>query len=375
MHLFLIDLFVSIDILSPIIHQLEKKRVIICNINTIQNAKYNKLIKFFIKKKIIYINRFPLDFKKIFLYLFIKIIIFLPCKLQNKLRFLIRYLYLNFNLTSKNKIRNFLKKNKVKTITYEESAPLNKISVIYEIAKELNICVIKIPSGLNIANNKYIINKNKLKFCDIFILPNKIPKVDHRLKNKVKFFGSLRYTYEWFDILDRIHGKVKVIKNKIVIGFFKKYQSTENFLMEELIENLKKEKKFKIITREKPRDIFANKCNIFEKDLYTSSQLISSSNIIISSRPSSILLEAVLKNKKIGLLFYANGQLYKTPFFKSKLFLKFKNKNSIDYLLKKLKYKTKKNNKVEFLNKVLLYWEKQKIIKIKYKKFYKSLEV
>ena len=41
MHLFLIDLFVSIDILSPIIHQLEKKRVIICNINTIQNAKYN----------------------------------------------------------------------------------------------------------------------------------------------------------------------------------------------------------------------------------------------------------------------------------------------------------------------------------------------
>ena len=37
MHLFLIDLFISIDVLAPIINIIDKKKVIICNINPIQD--------------------------------------------------------------------------------------------------------------------------------------------------------------------------------------------------------------------------------------------------------------------------------------------------------------------------------------------------
>ena len=51
MHLFLVDLFISIDVLSPMIKQIDSKKVIICNINPIQDHGKNKLIKYFIKKK------------------------------------------------------------------------------------------------------------------------------------------------------------------------------------------------------------------------------------------------------------------------------------------------------------------------------------
>ena len=64
MHLFLIDLFISIDTLSPIINELNRKKVIICNINPIQDHNTNKLIKYFIKKKIKYFNFLPIEKKK-----------------------------------------------------------------------------------------------------------------------------------------------------------------------------------------------------------------------------------------------------------------------------------------------------------------------
>tara|TARA_A100001015_G_C14855510_1_gene658201 strand:+ start:418 stop:762 length:345 start_codon:yes stop_codon:yes gene_type:complete len=53
MHLFLVDLFISIDVLSPIIYQLGDKKAIICNINPIQDHRlpiFKKKIAFGKKK-------------------------------------------------------------------------------------------------------------------------------------------------------------------------------------------------------------------------------------------------------------------------------------------------------------------------------------
>ena len=52
MHLFLIDLYISIDMVVPVIDSLKKKEnIIICNINPIQDHRKNRLIKFLISKK------------------------------------------------------------------------------------------------------------------------------------------------------------------------------------------------------------------------------------------------------------------------------------------------------------------------------------
>ena len=50
MHLFLFDLFISVDNLCPIINNLPPKKVIICNINTVQNFETSKLANTVLKK-------------------------------------------------------------------------------------------------------------------------------------------------------------------------------------------------------------------------------------------------------------------------------------------------------------------------------------
>ena len=251
------------------------------------------------------------------------------------LRFFVKKIYLQENLSSKDKIKNFLVKNKVRSITYEESAPSNYISQIYEVANNLKIKVIKIPSGLGVGIGRSIVDKYKLGFCDKLILPNKVLKVEKKFERNVKILGSLRYTFSWFMILDKIFGKKAKYQKNITLGFFKKYQSKEANLINEIITKLENSKKYSITTREKPRDIFSTNCNIFENDTLTSSQLINNSDIIISSRPSSILLEALLKKKKIILILYANPELKKNPFYLSKIFIKVRSFSRLNIELNK----------------------------------------
>ena len=64
MHLFLIDLYVCLDTLAPIIDQINPKKVIICNINPIQNYQDNKLLKYLLKKDIRYLKFLPVPNNK-----------------------------------------------------------------------------------------------------------------------------------------------------------------------------------------------------------------------------------------------------------------------------------------------------------------------
>lgn len=372
MHLFLVDLFISIDVLSPMINQIDSKKVIICNINPIQDHGKNKLIKYFIKKKIKYFNFLPISEKKYISYFFTKIVLLLPCLILNKLRKFIQIIYNNKNFTSEKKIKIFLLKNNIKSITYEESAPENYISQFYQVAQELKIEVIKITSGIGVIKDKSVINASKMKFCNKIILPNSMYIINKKFSKKVKIIGSLRYTLHWFKFLNKIQGKVKVDQKKITLGFFKKFYSKEKNIIDKLIEKLNKTNKFNIITREKPRDIFPDKCNIFEEDSFTSSQLIDCSDFILTARPSSILAEALIKNKKVVLLFYANAELYKTPFKRSKAFLKITNEKKILEIFKK-KITMNKIHRDTFLTKILYNWKRPKIIKKDLISFYNSL--
>jgi len=373
MHLFLVDLFISIDVLAPIIYFLKKKNIIICNVNPIQNHSKNKLIKYLTKKKVKYFNYLPLDEKKFFFYFLLKIILILPCHFQKKLRRLLKFIYININFSSKEKVRKFLIQNNVKSITYEESTPIIYKSIFYQAAKDLNIKVIKITSGLGVYKDNPAVHSSKFSFCDKIFLPNQIYKINKKFKKKVKIIGSLRYTHPWFQILNRIDGKVKWKKNKVILGFFKKSYSEENSKVEKLIKKLNNSKKFTISTRDKPRDIFAVNCNKFEQDELSSSQLINKSDFILTARSSSILIEALLKNKKIVLLYFLNNHLYKTPFSNSKAFFKIEKMNELDKILFKKKIAINKTEQKKFLQKALFNWNKPNKVINNFNAYYDSL--
>lgn len=373
MHLFLVDLFISIDVLSPIIYQLGDKKAIICNINPIQDHRQNKLIKYLLKKKIKYFDFIPVDPKKKFHFLLTKIVLLLPCFILKRLRGFIKKIYANNNFTSEKEMEKFLLDNNIKSITYEESAPENYISLFYEVAKKLKIKMVRVTSGIGVIKDISVVNESKMKFCDKILLPNKMYIIDKDFVNKTEIVGSLRYTTGWFKILNKIQGGTRPNKKKIVLGFFKKFYSKEKNIVDNLIKKLKKHKKFDIITREKPRDIFPLKCNIFEEDSFTSSQLIDFSQFIITARPSSILAEALIKNKKILLLYYANSEIYNTPFSKSKAFFKIEKESDVMRILNK-KSSIKKNYKHQFLSQVLHNWNKPNIIKNKISSFYNAIK-
>ena len=129
MHLFIIESFISIDMLSPIIKELDKRKVIICNINPIQNHKQNELVDFFIKNGFRYFNSLPLDKTKIIIFLFLKTLIFLPCFIQFKFRYLFKKFNFEYSFTSKIKgtfliLRNFDATNANSTGGF----PINAIS-------------------------------------------------------------------------------------------------------------------------------------------------------------------------------------------------------------------------------------------------------
>ena len=281
-----------------------------------------------------------------------------------------RSIYLGTNLSSKKKIEEFLIRNKIKSITYEESAPPKYIKDIYEVAKKLKIVVIKMTCGLNTENKEYFIDQTKINFCDKVIFPNKIPKVINKNAiEKIEFFGSLRYSLKWIHILSSLDKK-KELGRKKVLGFFKKYQSKESQIVEKLIKKLKKNNKFTIISREKPRDIFPSKCNKFENDFFSSSQLIILSDFILTSRPSSILIEALLIKKKIILLNYANKVLTKSPFNKSKAFIKVHSEKNVFKVLNTKNVKNYEKNRNIFLDKFLLDWKNSKLVKNRYINLY-----
>ena len=177
---------------------------------------------------------------------------------------------------------------------------------------KLNIKLIKVPSGLTFAiqkkiNNKFIKNQylnENLSELDYFISPNNIRGYRKKIKNSKKFhiIGSARYNSKWLDILDKIYKK-KFNKNKsnLNLGFFLKKTSEfgEYDNTVKLVENLKERKNFNIKIRNKPRDALPFKCSSYYDDELNSVQLINWADIIIVSRQTSILIEAVKKKKII----------------------------------------------------------------------------
>jgi hypothetical protein len=386
MHLFLIDLFISIDTLAPLIY-LQNKKSIICNVNPIQDHSKNNLVKFLVNNGSIYKKFIGITKNKIVLFYFLQIINKLPCAIQKKLYKIYFYIYNYACFTSEKIITEFFIKNNIKSVTYEDSIPKIYISKIAKSAKRYKIPLIKVLSGQTpFLKKKYSNNFKNINFCDYIFMANNSRNVKKISKEKIRYFSALRYTHFWFSIIkNKIYYKnwfsinknkffSKKNKKKIVIGFFLKHHMGYSNEVKNLLLKINSNDNYVVLSREKPRNFMPLGCNKHDKDELSSSQLIEFSDFIITATTSSILLEALQKKKQIILLKYINKNLIYSPYYDLESIYKVNNEKEVFDILS---YKKKINNSTinnynNFLKKYLKYHKKEFLLISHIKKFYSS---
>ena len=359
MHLFIIDYFISFDTLSPIAYYLKKNRenVSICNFNVLQDFSENKIMKYLISMNVKYLPHQPLNLSKLIFYYLLKIFIkFSPKFILKRCTRLWYYIKRDLNFLSEKKLEEYIVKNNVKTLTISENFPIDRLEKIYLISKKNNVKLFLIPSGLALNEQEYY--SKKLNFCDKYLQCNnklKFENLEEKNNNNNKLInvGSARYDDEWLELINNIFrlNQKNLFNKQLKIAFFIKMGShwVENKKIENLIEILKENKDFQVSIRNKPSDIYPNKISVFMNDKLNSSQIIDWCDVVISGRPSSILVECIKKNKEVLILDTDN--IVKTNFYNYKIFKKVKLEDVNEYLKNYLTYKEKinENDKKNFL--------------------------
>ena len=382
MHIFFLDLFTDIDAISPIIYKLNKKynnKVIVCSTNYIQNNKNNDLIKQLEKEGVKYFN-FPVEKTSLILFkLFQKILSLLPVKILNKFRFLFKFFYYNFTFFNKEEIIKFLKKNNAKTVSIDSSNPNFKLKIISEACSDIKINLVFIPCGAEIINVKYFNTFNDHKLCSYYLSQNKLEKfkvTKKLMKNNIRFLGSPRYSNEWLSYLRKMYKKKFNKKNnQINLGFFVTPVGQNFSRHNPAIRELKRDKKLNIKVRNKPRDYMIEKCCAYLKDELNTTEIINWADIIITVQ-SSVIIEAIKKNKIVFFLEYLIPRSYGVWPRKFKCVQIIKSKND---LLKKIedikknKYKFKIKNKKSYLRIVVGNDSKYNSVLDRYAKFYNNI--
>jgi hypothetical protein len=182
-HLFFIDQYISLDMMAPIIFKIAKKnKVLLCNFNKVQDFKENKIYKFLISQKNvkeIELLDENLTNKKLVLY-FVRCLIFLFSCFPKRGYALWKYLWLNYNFISKNRLIDFIKNNKIKTISIDESLVDKKRIFLFKICKDFKIPLIMNHGGLYTLKLKLKKSK-KFRECNFYLSPNDIPTYTYEL--------------------------------------------------------------------------------------------------------------------------------------------------------------------------------------------------
>ena len=213
---------------------------------------------------------------------------------------------------------------------------------------------------------------------DYYLAANNLGKENINKLKSFKHLGSPRYTMKWISTLEKIY-KTEPRKNKnFSIGVFINQSSKLKEGMYELIHELKS-KGYNVLINSKPREIMPLELTYQVKEI-SSSELIFYSDIIISY-PSSILLEAVQKDKPIlfpkfldrfdelnkGNVFENNNMFYFPLSMKNLI-------NIIENLKsKKIRHKYELENKKKFL-KMMMEGNDNKCVDKNYLNFYSSFK-
>ncbi len=378
MHLFVVDLSVSLDMLAPIIYSINKKKqkVYFINVNPIQdyNKKNNKLINFLSKnKKFEKIDNNLGNFKFLFFCYLFKFVSFFCVKIfKKKLYWLWKKIWISKFYLSEKFIEDTILKKKVKSITILEDLPREKKALFFKIKNKTNIPLIMINGGIN---TKPSTAEHGL-FKPDFYLASNLTKNHKKIKkfSYFKVFGCLRYSKFWINILDKVYEIKKKKIKKFTIGVFTNQSSSFSYEMSNLIKNLK-ERNFNIIINSKPREILPFNLTFQSKEI-SSSETIEYSDVIIS-HSTSVVVEAIQRERQIIFPNYLKN-FYKEE--KKSLFQnnsRFFYPNSFENLLKlirKIQFKKKFiYRKKDFFIKNLVNIKNDKI-ENRYIKFYKQFD-
>ena len=391
MHLFIIDQYITLDMFAPIIYKLSKKKnkTFIYNFNYVQSFKNEKKFSFLFNKKNI-INIKIINFFNIVLlskFLFIYFVSKLPEKIVKKLFNFWRNIYARKILISEKKFIRFIKENKIKTISIDESLPEIKRDFIINLKKKCSIKIIVIHGGLHTFKVKHNID-NFLNRVDYYLSPGKIPIHSYDFKKsfiksgKYLELGSPRFSSEWIKILDRINKnpiKKEKKSKKIRIGFFVRPNNISSKKIESLFSKLSKLEFIEIKLNLKPRDSLPCKKSVIFKSELNSTELINWSDIIITYS-TSINVEAILKNKYTILMDYikVHKENEYSWFSKFKIIETVKKEKKIFELINKFRLMNKPNIKIKDKYKLLKFfitYKRGESILERYENFYKRLEI
>ncbi len=320
MHLFIIHQFPDLDELAPIIYKLDHKlkgKIKILSVFPVHDFRKYKILQFLLKREIQYYTLSKINLKNYFLNLFLKVLSLLPKFILFKLNILWHYLYHNADLFTTDDICEFIKKEKIKSITSDDGLPERFKKIFYDSCLRMGIELIIYKIGIDLRKNLKI-DKNILKYCHKSIIPEPLvaEPEDIDLKKKIVRINSARYSVEWLEILEKInYFKLKYYKpyfpgkDKLKIVIFTRpfVNYIEWKKIEEKINSLGNTE---VRLKFKPRgDLSPLSFNRNALKQFTSSELINWTDIIVSHN-TTVLLEALIKKKTIFYLDYITKTKY-----------------------------------------------------------------
>ena len=376
MFLFILDLSIELESVSPIIYKLNrhfKKKTQVCSINFLQNNSNNKILEYLMLEGVNYDN-YPIKNYKYFVWKFFLVFTHLIPKIYAKnFRNFFSSVYRNEILFSTKEFESYLKKKKIKVVSMDTSIPKKKKEIIFDACKNLKIKIVGYNTGPEIIYHTGKITSEYLKNFDYYLEQNKLRNIaiSKNKRKKIKVLGSARYSKEWMKILDKVYNFDISKKSKTPrrIGIFLTQKSNNLPCDHSLIQKTMNLEKFEIRLRNKPRDYMPNNLCEFYDDEMDTSEIVHWSDIIISTQTSAIL-EAIIKNKRVIFLNHLIPKTYGHWINKYKNVV-FVTRNDSD-LFEFLKKSNKKMDNLKYL-KISVGSNKENFILNNYLNFYKKI--
>jgi hypothetical protein len=311
MHLFIVHQFPDYDNFVPIIINLKKKvnsKFAIMNIFPVHDLKYYRFNSLLKKYEIQFIDIGEINIRSILINLLLSFVKIFPNAIIIKMNRVWHYFYHRYVLFNKNHIISLIKKKDIKSISIDHGLPARYKKIFYVACKETNIKYNCYILGVQLD----VVQKTKsedFNLYDYAMIQSQILGIDDSEKNKRKFkrIASPRYSLDWLNEVEEMYRyKLKEYspdtfdrKLKVVLMTRAMFsEKTWQILYEELKKINNIELKIKLKPRGQFRPLYTQK-NIINE--YNTSELINWADVIVS-HTSSILNEAIIKNKKILFL-------------------------------------------------------------------------
>ena len=346
MHLFIVHQFPDYDNFIPIIINLKKKissDFRIMNIFPIHNLKYYRFNGILEKYKISFISVGELNKKSKIIIFLLNFITIIPNAIIQKLNRFWYYFYHKYTLFNKKHVVALIKKNKIKSINIDHGLPLRYKQILHAACKEAKIKYNCYLLGVELRIGVKF-KAEDFSLYDLTIIQDQNYTIDGPEESKKKFIilSSPRYSLDWInEVEDSYRYRLKEYnqdtsnrKLKVLIMTRPKFsEKTWQTIYEELKKISNIELKIKFKPRGQFRPLHSQK-NIINE--YNSSELINWADIIVA-HSSSVLIEAIIKNKKILFLNF----LYNLEKIKKSNYI-FENQNVVENI----------NSKEDLINRI-----------------------